>query len=312
MSRATDRMPPVVVITGPTASGKSGLAMAVAEQLPIEIITMDSAQVFRGMDIGTAKPSVAEQAAVPHHLLDIRDPAEAYSAAQFCSDAMRLIGEIRARDRRPVLVGGTNLYLRALEHGLNDLPPADADLREKFAAKAKEQGWPAMHEWLERLDPERARCLHPNDQQRIQRALEIALMGGAPASDRYRERRGGAFQEPLIKLAVCSPDRQILRQRIAARFESMMEQGLLEEVQGLYRRGELSLDLPSIRCVGYRQLWMHLDGAFDLDQAVQRAIIATCQFSKRQMTWLRKETELSWLDSDQPDILADALHLIGA
>ena len=310
---------PVVLLMGPTASGKSGLAMALAQQLPVEIISVDSAQVYRGMDIGTAKPSAAERAMVPHHLLDILDPAESYSAALFCDDALRLIAEIRARGRIPMLSGGTMLYFRALQNGLSDLPSADMQVRVRLDAQAKEQGWPALHARLAQQDPETAARLSPNDGQRIQRALEIIEVSGVSVADAYR--KPGAkrvLQGGVIKLALCPPERAELHRRIAQRFAQMMERGFLEEVARLRARADpstgsgqvLNPDLPSMRAVGYRQLWQHLDGSFALDEAVQRGIAATRRLAKRQLTWLRSEPDVHWLDPNDVSLSSRAVALV--
>jgi tRNA dimethylallyltransferase len=302
----------VVLLMGPTASGKTQLATALAERLPLEIVSVDSAQVYRGMDIGSAKPDAALRAQIPHHLIDLLDPAQIYSAARFRDDALRLIGEIRARGRVPLLAGGTMLYFRALQSGLSDLPQADAKLRERLAEEGKRLGWPALHARLAQLDPASAARLHPNDAQRIQRALEIVELGGAPVAEQQTARAGAELAGPVVKLAVNPPERKLLHQRIAARFAAMMEAGFLDEVQRLRNRGDLHSDLPSMRAVGYRQLWAHLDGTWDLPTAIERGVAATRQLAKRQLTWLRAEAGLDWLDPDQPDRVERALERIGA
>jgi tRNA dimethylallyltransferase len=293
---------PAVLLMGPTASGKSGLALRLAQELPVEIISVDSAQVYRGMDIGTAKPDAAEQAAVPHHLIDILDPLEAYSAARFVDDVVPLMEQIRRRGRLPLLVGGTMLYFRALRFGLSELPSADPVLRARIEAEARRHGWPALHARLQRLDPQTAQRLHPNDQQRIQRALEIIELSGTAASVVFaRATRGSG--SGLLPLALYPPQRPILHARIERRFAAMMEQGFLDEVRALYRRGDLSTELPSIRSVGYRQLWTYLEGQCPLDAAMDRAIAATRQLAKRQITWLRSDPEAEFFDPDAPDLL---------
>jgi len=302
---------PVVLLMGPTASGKTGLALALAERLPVEIVSVDSAQVYRGMDIGTAKPSPELRARIPHYLIDILDPAQAYSAARFCDDALRLIEDIRGRGRVPLLAGGTMLYFRALQSGLSDLPAADASLRARLALEAQQHGWPALHARLARVDPASAARLHPNDAQRIQRALEIVELGGAPVARQQADRARGGLGQPLVKLAVNPPERALLHERIRARFAAMMEQGLLDEVRRLRARGDLTPDLPALRAVGYRQLWGHLDGEGDLAGAVERGIAATRQLAKRQLTWLRAEAGLDWLDPDAPDLVERAVERIG-
>lgn len=293
---------------GPTASGKTGLALALAERMPVEIISVDSAQVYRGMDIGTAKPSAELRARVPHHLVDIADPAEPYSAARFRDDALRLIGAIRARGRVPVLTGGTMLYFRALRAGLSDLPAADAAIRTRLAGEAAQYGWPALHARLAQLDPASAARLHPNDAQRVQRALEIVELGGAPVAAQQAARAGGALASPVVKLAVNPPDRAVLHARIRRRFLQMMDQGFLDEVRRLRARGDLTPELPSMRAVGYRQLWAHLAGECDLATAAERGIAATRQLAKRQLTWLRAEPEVHLLDPDAPDLVQRALE----
>lgn len=303
---------PVVFITGPTAAGKSALAMALAAHYGGEIISADSAQVYRGMDVGTAKPSAQEQAQVRHHLLDICDPAEVYSTARFVNDARAAIQDVQVRGRLPLVVGGTNLYLRALEFGISELPSADPGLRESISAAAARQGWPAMHRQLSELDPERAGQLHPNDGQRIQRALEIVQSTGKTVAHWYSRPKPDALSPAPLKLAVVPPSRERLRSAIAERFRQMMASGFLEEVRRLYQRPDLSRELPSIRSVGYRQLWAHLDGDFGVEEAVERAIIATGQFAKRQMTWLNSEPCLQRLNSEDSDLLKQAVDYIDA
>ena len=295
-------LPPVVLLMGPTASGKSQLALALCERLAAEIVSVDSAQVYRGMDIGTAKPDAATRARVPHHLIDLCDPAEAYSAARFREDALRVIGEIRARGRIPLLTGGTMLYFRALQQGLSDLPPADPQFRARLAREAREHGWPPLHARLARLDPASAARLHPNDAQRIQRALEIVELGGAPVGALQARKPALALAGPVVKVALNPPERSVLHERIAARFHEMMREGFLDEVARLRARGDLTADLPSLRAVGYRQLWAHLDGTWDLATAVARGIAATRQFAKRQLTWLRSEPALAWRDPREPGL----------
>lgn len=291
----------VVALVGPTASGKSQLAMALAETRPIEIISMDSAQVYRGMDIGTAKPSAAERAAVPHHLIDIRDPAEPYSAAQFASDAQRIVDEVRRRGRIPLIVGGTMLYLKALSEGLAPLPSADPEFRRRVGERAARLGWPALHAELVRVDPKTADRLSPNDGHRILRALEIHALSGQPASRLLRQR--STAQLSVRVLCLWPPSRELLWQRIAQRFAAMMDAGLLDEVRGLYARADLHPGLPAIRSVGYRQLWEHLAGRWTLDEAVQRAIFATRQLAKRQQTWMRSLADAEALPADGAEAL---------
>ena len=275
-------------LAGPTASGKTGLALALAEQLPLEIISVDSALVFRGMDIGTAKPTAEERAAVPHHLIDILDPAEAYSAARFAADARRLIGEINARGRLALLVGGTMLYYKALIDGLDALPEADVAVRAQLDARAAAVGWPALHAELARVDPETAARLAPHDAQRIQRALEVWQLTGRPLSALHGQR---AVPGLPLRLVALEPDsRAWLHERIAQRFDTMLAAGFVDEVRALRARGDLHPDLPSMRCVGYRQAWEALDAGLDAGSLValrERGIAATRQLAKRQLTWLR-------------------------
>jgi len=293
---------PIVCLAGPTAAGKSAATLAIAERWPVEIVNVDSATVYRDMDIGTAKPGAAERAVAPHHLLDIRDPAEAYSAAEFRADALALIEAIRARGRIPLLAGGTMMYFKALREGLDDLPSADPGLRAEFDARAARLGWPALHAELARVDPRTAARLAPHDSQRIQRALEIQRLTGQPMSTlltRARSPAGGP--SPYMTLSLEPSDRAALHRRIAQRFDAMLEAGLVDEVRALRRRPDLHPGLPSIRCVGYRQLWEHLDGVCDLAAARERAIAATRQLAKHQITWLRAEPGRMVVDCLAPD-----------
>jgi tRNA dimethylallyltransferase len=290
---------PVLILTGPTGSGKSDWAMRLAQQWPVEIISVDSAQVFRGMDIGTAKPGAAARAAVPHHLLDILDPAQAYSAGQFARDAAALIEQIRARGRIPLLVGGTMLYLKALRQGIAKLPRGSLAVREAIDAMAALQGWPALHARLVRLDPVAAHRIHPNDAQRIQRALEVCELTGETLSQ-LQAHSPAALQEPAAAWALVPEPRRVLHERIAMRFNQMMTQGFLEEVRGLYARGNLSAEHASMRAVGYRQLWEHCDGRITLAEAVERGMAATRQLAKRQLTWLRGDRTIRIVDSQLP------------
>jgi tRNA dimethylallyltransferase len=283
-----------VLLLGPTASGKSALAMALASTLPIEIVSVDSAQVYRGMDIGTAKPSAAERAAVPHHLLDLRDPAEPYSAADFVRDASAAIAEIRQRGKLPLVVGGTMLYARALRSGLSELPPADAEVRARLSARAQAQGWAALHEELARVDPITAARLPPGDSQRIQRALEVFELTGLPLSQLQGRPRVASMS--LRTIALLPRDRTALHARIARRFDAMLAAGFLDEVRVLIARGDLHADLPSQRSVGYRQAWAHLQGQSDAETFRLATLQATRQLAKRQMTWLRSMDDALVLD----------------
>jgi len=288
---------------GPTASGKTALAVSLVERFPLEIISVDSALVYRGMNIGTAKPDTATLVRAPHHLLDIRDPTEAYSAAAFCSDAGRLMADIVARGRVPLLAGGTMLYFRALLQGLDDLPQADAGLRKTLAEGAAARGWPALHAELAEIDPATAARLMPNDAQRIGRALEIFRLTGTPMSALLR-RAHAELPYRVLQLALIPSDRAVLHQRIAARFDAMLAEGLLDEVDTLRRSYALNADLPSMRAVGYRQAWACLDGDIDLKGLRDQGIAATRQLAKRQLTWLR-----SWPDAVELDCLAADLDM---
>jgi tRNA dimethylallyltransferase len=305
---------PVVCLLGPTASGKTAAALELARQLPIEIVSVDSALVYREMDIGTAKPDAAERAQVPHHLIDIIDPADAYSAGQFHDDARRLIGEIRARGRVPLLVGGTMLYYRALSQGLNDMPSADPAVRATLDAQAADVGWPALHARLAQVDPVTAARLAPNDSQRIQRALEVWMLSGQALSAFHATARQpsaeGAYR--FIPVALEPSDRAVLHARIARRFDQMIAAGLVDEVARLRARGDLHPGLPSIRCVGYRQIWEYLDGAIDLPGARDKGVFATRQLCKRQLTWLRAVRERTVIDCCDADATAQAVNAIRA
>lgn len=292
----------VVCIAGPTASGKSASSLALARRWPVEIINVDSATIYRGMDIGTAKPEPEEQQQVRHHLLDIRDPSETYSAAAFCTDAVTLIRDIRARGNIPVLCGGTMLYYKALRDGLNTLPQADPAIRDAIDDEARRLGWPAMHARLAGFDPDTARRLQPNDSQRIQRAIEIYRASGRTMSSWLADPpRKPAPDLDFVTLSLEPSDRGMLHQRIAQRFHEMIERGLIDEVRRLYERGDLHPGLPSVRCVGYRQMWDYLDGQHSLDEAIGRAIAATRQLAKRQLTWLRSQPGRHRIDCLAPD-----------
>jgi tRNA dimethylallyltransferase len=292
---ADDRLP-VFVLTGPTGAGKTEWAVALAETAPVEIVSVDSALVYRGLDIGTAKPSRALRARIPHRLVDICDPAESYSAGRFVADALGCVQEIHARRRVPLLVGGTMLYLRALLHGLAVLPQAVPELRARIDARAALCGWPALHTELARLDPEAAARIAPADAQRIQRALEVCYSAGRPISELQRATASPLAGWPVRYWVLAPRERAVLHERLSRRFESMMAAGFLDEVRGLRDRGDLSGQHPSMRAVGYRQLWAHLEGQFSLGEAVARGVAATRQLAKRQLTWLRGEAGGTWLD----------------
>ncbi|CAB3957599.1 tRNA dimethylallyltransferase [Achromobacter insolitus] len=301
--------PLVICLAGPTAAGKSASTLALAERWPLEIVNVDSATIYRGMDIGTAKPSPEEQALVPQHLLDILDPIQSYSAAEFVADALRLIDEIRARGRIPLLAGGTMMYYKALRDGLDDLPQADPALRAELEARAAIQGWPALHAELALKDPATAARLAPNDSQRIQRALEICMLSGQPMSallqrdQRPRDDQGNQY----LTISLEPSDRAALHARIEQRFDAMLERGLLDEVRTLRARGDLHTGLPSVRCVGYRQMWAYLDGEVDLATAREQGIAATRQLAKRQITWLRAQPERVIVDCLAADAVAQTI-----
>lgn len=306
-----DRRPRAIFLMGPTASGKTALACALAEAFPVELISVDSALVYRGLNIGAAKPDAATLRRHPHRLIDIRDPAKPYSAAQFRDDALAAMREIAEAGHVPLLVGGTGLYFRALHRGLSVLPGADPALRARIAGEARCLGWPALHARLMLRDPIAATRILPHDAQRIQRALEVIESSGKPLS----QLQGGAsspFSHRVLKLALIPSDRDALRKRIAARFDAMLAAGLLDEVKRLRRRGDLHPDLPALRAVGYRQAWQHLQGEYDARSFRERAIFACGQLAKRQFTWLRREHDARALDPDRGDpfeAAADALRL---
>ena len=292
-----------ICLAGPTGCGKTAAALAIAERLPVEIISVDSALVYRGMDIGTAKPSAAELAAVPHHLIDIIEPTEAYSAAEFVRSARKLADEIIGRGRLPLLVGGTMLYFKALFDGLSALPQADEALRAEIDARAAREGWPALHAELARLDPITAARLAPNDSQRIQRAIEVCTLAGKPMSELHEQREPGV-DWPIFSL---EPDeRAWLHERLALRFDQMLAAGLVDEVRHLRERGDLNSDLPSMRCVGYRQTWEALESG-DFSQLREKGIAATRQLAKRQITWLRSMTQRTVVACDGANPLAELM-----
>jgi tRNA dimethylallyltransferase len=306
---------PIPCLLGPTASGKTAAALALAARRPVEIISVDSALVYREMDIGTAKPTAEERAVAPHHLIDIVDPTDAYSAAQFRADTLRLTGEIHARGRLPLLVGGTMLYYKALTQGLNDLPAADPDVRATLDADAAREGWPAMHARLAEVDPVTAARLAPNDSQRIQRSLEVFLLTGqamsallaAPARPRDE-----AAAWRFVPIALEPSDRGVLHARIEKRFDAMLAGGFVDEVVKLRERGDLQPEMPSMRCVGYRQVWEYLDGAVDYPTMRDKGVFATRQLCKRQLTWLRSMTERVVVDCCDPHATARVLDQIEA
>ncbi len=299
-----NKKPPVIFLMGPTASGKTDLAMALHDHLPVELISVDSALVYRGMDIGSAKPSKEELEKYPHRLIDIRDPSEPYSAADFVADAEREIADIHAHGKIPLLVGGTMLYFKALLDGLAEMPEADAEVRAKIEKDAELHGWAYVHQQLAEVDPQMAAEIHPNHSQRLSRALEVFLVSGKTMTQ-LRELQslnqsvGFATRFDLKQIAIAPRDRQLLHERIEQRFKKMLDQGLIDEVQRLFNRGDLHLDLPAIRAVGYRQVWEHIDRKLNREEMIERGIIATRQLAKRQLTWLKgwpqEASALNWL-----------------
>ncbi|MEE4193342.1 MAG: tRNA (adenosine(37)-N6)-dimethylallyltransferase MiaA [Halieaceae bacterium] len=294
--------PLVICLMGPTASGKTDLAIALAERRDCELVSVDSALVYRGLDIGSAKPDY------PHHLVDIRDPADPYSVAEFCDDARAAILDILSRGRTPLLVGGTMLYFKALLEGIADMPAADPEVRKHLESEAAAKGWPHLHRMLEEVDPELAATIHPNHSQRIGRALEVYLSSGVTMSEwrrRQAARGAGVLEDAysVLQLAICPAERSELHARIARRVDQMIEAGLVEEVRALYQRGDLTLDLPSMRAVGYRQMWGHVRGEYDLARARELVIQATRQLAKRQLTWLRGWPRLHWIQTDANGML---------
>jgi tRNA dimethylallyltransferase len=296
---------------GPTASGKTGLAIALAQQFPVEIISVDSALVYRDMDIGTAKPDADLLAQAPHHLIDLIPPTEAYSAAQFRKDAIALLADITSRGNVPLLVGGTMLYFKALEGGLSELPEADVEIRSQLDAEAAEVGWPAMHAKLQLIDPQTAARLEPADSQRVQRALEVFHLTGKTMSVHFESAQTvPALPYDLLKIALLPSDRSILHARIAMRFDLMLKQGFEQEVIRLRENyPALNLDLPSMRCVGYRQMWQYLEGEINLDELIAKGVAATRQLAKRQLTWLRGMKENHEMDCLSGDLQVEAIHL---
>jgi tRNA dimethylallyltransferase len=295
---------------GPTASGKSDIALRLTDHLPCDIISVDSAMIYRGMDIGTAKPDAETLRKIPHRLIDIRDPSESYSVAQFREEALREIEEIRKRGRMPLLVGGTMLYFRALEKGLAKLPHASQEIRDKLECEAQRDGWAALHDRLKVIDPVAAGRIHPNDPQRIQRALEVYELTGETLTNLIHRDQCESLPFQIIKLTIIPDERESLHRCIERRFYDMMEAGFLEEVEALRERGDLNLDLPSIRSVGYRQLWQHLEGKNEYDEAVRKGIYATRQLAKRQLTWLRSEKDGIRHDGSDKNIINKLLKTV--
>lgn len=297
----------VIFLMGPTASGKTALALELVKRLPLEIISVDSAMVYKGLDIGTAKPARDVLETVPHRLVDICEPTEAYSAGRFRRDALAAMADIRGNERIPLLVGGTGLYFRSLEQGFSDLPATDPALRKRLGQRLRQEGSPALHEQLSRIDPASAARLHPNDAQRVQRALEVYEMGGIPLSTLVARGRMGALPQTVLKLALVPADRQQMRVQVAQRFDRMLEDGLVDEVRGFYQREDMHEGLTSMRLVGYRQVWAYLAGRYDYAALRERAVIATRQLAKRQVTWLRSERNTTWFDSCKTSVTQDIM-----
>jgi tRNA dimethylallyltransferase len=306
-----DARPLAVFLMGPTASGKTALACALRERFALELVSVDSALVYRGLDIGAAKPDAQTLARHPHALLDLRDPSEPYSAADFRADALEAMARIRSRGRVPLLVGGTGLYFRALQRGLSALPDAEPAIRARLAAEASACGWPALHARLAGLDPAAAARIGPNDAQRLQRALEVIELTGRPLSEQQTGGTGGPFPWRVLKLALVPAEREELHARIARRFDAMLAAGLLDEVRALRERGDLHPDLPALRAVGYRQAWEHLEGTTGMSTFRDKGIFATRQLAKRQITWLRAEMDARVLDPELPDVLGRASDALG-
>ena len=318
--RDTDK-PWCIFLMGPTASGKTALAVELVQRFPMDIISVDSALIYKGMDIGSAKPDAETLKLAPHRLIDFLDPTESYSAADFRDDALKEMAEITARGRIPLLVGGTMLYFKVLREGIAELSPANESVRQQLLQEATARGWPALHADLAQVDPEAAERLNPNDSQRLQRALEVYRSTGVTLSEWHRRQKEGGdgswggcaedFPYRVVSLAVC-PDRAVLHQRIADRFHQMLNEGFFDEVKSLYQRGDLGPELPSMRAVGYRQVWDCLDGKLSYAEMVERGIIATRQLAKRQITWLRSWKDLHWLDSLDPNLLEKVLKILPA
>lgn len=305
-----DQRPLAIFLMGPTAAGKTDAAIALHETLGHELVSVDSAMVYRGMDVGSAKPSAAELARAPHRLIDLRDPADPYSAADFREDALREMRQISAAGKVPLLVGGTMLYFKRLVEGVANLPAADPLIRERLAAMQAEQGLSALHRELASVDPVSAARIHPNDPQRLMRALEVFHASGRPMSELWAEQETETFPWRVLSIALSPLDRSVLHRRIAQRFDAMLDEGLIDEVAALKKRKDIHAGLPSMKSVGYRQVWEYLDGEYDRDELVSRGVIATRQLAKRQLTWLRSWPALRWIDTQQPDALDKLLKFV--
>jgi len=303
----SSQKPSAIFLMGPTASGKTAIAVELVKQLPVDIISVDSALIYKGMDIGTAKPNAETLALAPHRLINVIDASESYSVAQFCDDALREMNDIINHNRIPLLVGGTMLYYKALRHGLSDMPGRDAAVRASLEKLAAEKGGAFLFEKLTQVDPKTAARLHPNDPQRIQRALEVYELSGVPISEFHDKNTASKLDYNIIDLVVAPSERSVLHTNIELRFKQMLEIGLIDEVRQFYDRGDLNLDNPSMRCVGYRQVWQYLDNSLSRSEMIERAIIATRQLAKRQFTWLRSESPNDWFDSLDKNIMGKVL-----
>lgn len=303
------KLPPVICIMGPTASGKTDLAFGLSDHLPCDIISVDSALVYKDMDIGSAKPTKEELSKYPHRLIDIIDPSESYSAADFCRDAKREIDEIRSRGRIPILVGGTMMYFKSLLEGISPLPAADAKIRADITAQAEQKGWQHIHDQLNEVDPISAARIHPNDPQRLTRALEVYQLTNKSMTE-LTKIKGDTLDGDVLQFAISTTERAELHQRIELRYNIMLEQGFQQEVEKLKQRSDLHEELPSIRCVGYRQMWQHLNGEFDYDEMIFRGVCATRQLAKRQLTWLRGWPNLTWLTTNDETNLQQILSCL--
>lgn len=303
------QLPPAIFLMGPTASGKTALALELVDRYPCDIISVDSALIYKDMDIGTAKPDADMQARAPHRLINLIDPSEAYSAATFRKDALREMADITAAGRIPLLVGGTMMYFKFLRDDSATLPEADETIRQQLLEDGLRDGWPAMHARLAEVDPQSAERLAPMDSQRIQRALEVYLVSGKTLTQHWAEQQSEPLPYQVVNLAVCPQERKRLHERIEQRFHDMLAQDFVSEVQRLRERGDLNKNMPSIRCVGYRQVWDYLDGEYGYDDMVAKGVAATRQLAKRQITWLRSWPDLHWLDTDDPDILRNTLKI---
>ena len=307
---SASQKPLAIFLMGPTASGKTALAVELVQRFPMEIISVDSALIYKGMDIGSAKPDAETLAKAPHRLIDFLDPSESYSAADFREDALKAMAEITAQGKIPLLVGGTMLYFKVLKEGIAKLPAADETIRAQLLIEAQERGWPALHRELEQVDPESAARLNPNDAQRLQRALEVYRATGRSLTQWHKQQKTETFPYEVVNIAVSPTDRAVLHDRIAQRFHEMLTQGFYDEVKALYNRGDLNPNLPSMRAVGYRQMWDCLDGKISYAEMEERGIIATRQLAKRQITWLRSWKDLHWLDSLDPNITEKVLKIL--